>query len=306
MVYKCHRCFYLTNNKKDMRKHLSRKNKCKRVLESYMFTDDDIEKLSFEKINNDEIAVNKEYSKKNQYLEEVKKNNLKTCKFCKKEFFRKYELIRHLNKSTCFEINENQIQIDNVNNINNIKNEINNNQINNISINVFQNSKYQNDFIIPFNKEWDISNIDHKKKLLLFLSDNKYSKTMQEILKNDKNKNILFDDDKNSGVIFQDDQFINMDSDELIIKMMYKLYNHLINFYDDIKKDSDFDPDLNKHKNKLDEKYQDFNIDKDNITKEVVKNILIDIFQNHKDKIIEQFVEFNKYISNSENDKLNF
>jgi len=88
--------------------------------------------------------------------------------------------------------------------------------------------------------------------------------------------------------------------------MMYKLYNHLINFYDDIKKDSDFDPDLNKHKNKLDEKYQDFNIDKDNITKEVVKNILIDIFQNHKDKIIEQFVEFNKYISNSENDKLNF
>ena len=78
MVYKCHRCFYLTNNKKDMRKHLSRKNKCKRVLESYMFTDDDIEKLSFEKINNDEIAVNKEYSKKNQYLEEVKKNNFKT------------------------------------------------------------------------------------------------------------------------------------------------------------------------------------------------------------------------------------
>ena len=29
MVYKCHRCFYLTNNKKDMKKHLSRKNKCK-------------------------------------------------------------------------------------------------------------------------------------------------------------------------------------------------------------------------------------------------------------------------------------
>ena len=325
MVYKCHRCYYLTNNKKDMKKHLLRKNKCKRILDSYIYNDKDIEELSLTKLNleNKEIIINDEQdeskedlqiNEKTKYINEIKKNNIKECKYCNKVFFRKYELIRHLDKSNCFEINNSNNNnkesnnIKNINNISNIKNEINNSQINNISINLFAESKYNNDFIVPFNKEWDLSNIDQKKKLLLFLSDNKYSKTMEEILKNDKNKNILFNDNKTSGVIYQDDKFVDMDSEEIIIKTMYKLYNHLINFYDEIKKDNDFDSDLNKHKSKLEEKYQDFNINKDNITKEVVKNILIDIFQHHKDKIIEQFIEFNKYISKSDNDndKLNF
>ena len=63
-----------------------------------------------------------------------------------------------------------------------------------------------------------MSNIDHQKKLLLFLSDNKYTNTMEEILKNDKNKNVLFDDNNDCGLVFQDDKFINMASDEIIIK----------------------------------------------------------------------------------------
>ena len=316
MVYKCHRCFYLTNNKKDMKKHLVRKTKCKRVLESYIYKDEDIEELSLTKLNidknNNELLIQND-NDKNSYLNDIKKNNIKQCKYCSKIFYRKYELIRHLDKSNCYEINnlndeKDGNNINNFNNISNITNEINNNQINNISINLFTESNYAKDFIIPFNKEWDLSNIDQKKKLLLFLSDNKYSKTMEEILKNDKNKNVLFSDNKSSGVIFQDDKFIDMDSEEIIIKTMYKLYNHLTNFYDEIKKDNDFDSDLNKHKNKLDEKYQEFSINKDDITKEVVKNILIDIFQHHKDKIIEQFIEFNKYISKSDdnNNKLNF
>ena len=316
MVYKCHRCFYLTNNKKDMKKHLVRKTKCKRVLESYIYKDEDIEELSLIKLNidknNNELLIQID-NDKSSYLNDIKKNNIKQCKYCNKIFYRKYELIRHLDKSNCYEINNSNEEkvgnnINNFNNISNITNEINNSQINNISINLFTESNYSKDFIIPFNKEWDLSNIDQKKKLLLFLSDNKYSKTMEEILKNDKNKNVLFSDSKSSGVIFQDDKFIDMDSEEIIIKTMYKLYNHLTNFYDEIKKDNDFDSDLNKHKNKLDEKYQEFSINKDDITKEVVKNILIDIFQHHKDKIIEQFIEFNKYISkyDDNNNKLNF
>lgn len=315
MVYKCHRCFYLTNNKKDMKKHLVRKTKCKRVLESYIYKDEDIEELSLIKLNidknNNELLIQID-NDKSSYLNDIKKNNIKQCKYCNKIFYRKYELIRHLDKSNCYEINNSNEEkvgnnINNFNNISNITNEINNSQINNISINLFTESNYAKDFIIPFNKEWDLSNIDQKKKLLLFLSDNKYSKTMEEILKNDKNKNVLFSDSKSSGVIFQDDKFIDMDSEEIIIKTMYKLYNHLTNFYDEIKKDNDFDSDLNKHKNKLDEKYQEFSINKDDITKEVVKNILIDIFQHHKDKIIEQFIEFNKYISKyDDNNKLNF
>ena len=127
---------------------------------------------------------------------------------------------------------------------------------------------------------------------------------MEEILKNDKNKNVLFDDNNDCGLVFQDDKFINMASDEIIIKMMCKLYNHLQTFYDEIKNNNYINCDLNKHKDTLEEKYIDFN--KDNITKEVVKNILVDIFHNNKEKIIKQFLEFNKYLTTDDKNKVGF
>jgi hypothetical protein len=37
------------------------------------------------------------------------------------------------------------------------------------------------------------------------LADNKYSKTMEEILKNNKNLNILFDKNSDSGLIYKND-----------------------------------------------------------------------------------------------------
>ena len=54
---------------------------------------------------------------------------------------------------------------------NNMNHTINNQQINNISINVYNKDNNNNSKIykIPFDKEWDLSNIDHQKKLLLFL-----------------------------------------------------------------------------------------------------------------------------------------
>jgi hypothetical protein len=245
----------------------------------------------------------------------IKNNNIVDCIYCKKKFYRKYELIRHIENICPKYVNEEnkkknkeEENISNINYINNISNnnQINNQQINNISINVYNNDCIKNNKILitPFDKEWDMSNIDHQKKLLLFLSDNKYTNTMEEILKNDKNKNVLFDDNNDCGLVFQDDKFINMASDEIIIKMMCKLYNHLQTFYDEIKNNNYINCDLNKHKDTLEEKYIDFN--KDNITKEVVKNILVDIFHNNKEKIIKQFLEFNKYLTTDDKNKVGF
>ena len=371
MVFQCHRCFYITKNKKDMKKHLNRKNKCLRQIDSYKYNENKLEELSLINNNEDEIkikqknhnekichSINKNISdniinledpnnitnsihKNNlsdnieKYIQFIKKNNIVDCLYCQKKFYRKYELIRHIqkncskynnidnNKAFLIEsdpnnnnnnteriidnenMNENKNENKNDNDssyINYINNTINNQQINNISINVFNNEIEKNKlYMIPFDKEWDISNIDHQKKLLLFLSDNKYSNTMEEILKNDKNKNILFDDNNDSGLIFQDDKFMNMDSDEIIIKMMYKLYNHLQTFYDEIKNNNYINCDLDKHKYTLEEKYIEFNKNKDSVTKELVKNILVDIFHNNKDKIITQFIEFNKFLSEEKN-----
>ena len=383
MVFQCHRCFYYTKNRKDMRKHLNRKHKCSRIIDSYNYKEEKIEELSLinrneliiiksndfvseenniddniddniinsslidnslikqisQKLNetllNNEICTqmpcnpiispilstpifNNKINKINNIKEHIiyiKNNNIVDCIYCKKKFYRKYELIRHIENICPKYVNEEnkkknkeEENISNINYINNISNnnQINNQQINNISINVYNNDCIKNNKILitPFDKEWDISNIDHQKKLLLFLSDNKYTNTMEEILKNDKNKNVLFDDNNDCGLVFQDDKFINMASDEIIIKMMCKLYNHLQTFYDEIKNNNYINCDLNKHKDTLEEKYIDFN--KDNITKEVVKNILVDIFHNNKEKIIKQFLEFNKYLTTDDKNKVGF
>ena len=392
MVFQCHRCFYYTKNRKDMRKHLNRKHKCSRIIDSYNYKEEKIEELSL--INRNELIIiksndfisennnddnNEDNNEDNNIIDSniidssiidtniidnnlikqisqklnetllnneicasiptpipystpisttpistnnikehiiyIKNNNIVDCIYCKKKFYRKYELIRHIENICPKYVNEEnkkknkeEENISNINYINNISNnnQINNQQINNISINVYNNDCIKNNKILitPFDKEWDISNIDHQKKLLLFLSDNKYTNTMEEILKNDKNKNVLFDDNNDCGLVFQDDKFINMASDEIIIKMMCKLYNHLQTFYDEIKNNNYINCDLNKHKDTLEEKYIDFN--KDNITKEVVKNILVDIFHNNKEKIIKQFLEFNKYLTTDDKNKVGF
>ena len=59
MVYQCYRCFYYCKNKKDMKKHLSRKNKCIKKLESHNFDEDKLEYLSLlNKSDDEKIIVN--------------------------------------------------------------------------------------------------------------------------------------------------------------------------------------------------------------------------------------------------------
>ena len=315
-----------------MKKHLGRKNECVRNVDSYYYSDVQIQELSFKnkqekdliyvetKDETDLVDDNWEYSENSfhQVVLSYKKNNKKICCFCKKEFFRKYELLRHLEKKQCGILKE-KTQNSNVQNIyiqknieQNIENQqINNQQINNININVYNNSNIINSeakkILKNFNEEWDISKIDIQKKLLLLLSDNKYSNTMEEILKNDKNMNVLLDENNQSGIVFQENKFMNVDNDEIIVSTMYKLYNHLLKFYSDIKDDDDnlVNKDLKKHKDNIQEKYNDFN--KSKITKELVKNILIDIFHTKKEEIIEKFMEFNKFLSiDEENNKIGF
>lgn len=319
MVYQCYRCFYYCKNKKDMKKHFNRKNICGRKVESFNYEENKIEELSLiNKLEEELIIIDNEEELENKYLEweyddielkniieKQKNNNRKKCCFCSKIFFRKYELLRHLENNQCHILKQkkvkNIIQTNYIDNktINNNQ-QINNQQINNISINIYNNSNVVNEkgetIMYGFNEEWDISKIDLHKKLLLFISDNKYSNTMEEILKNDKNMNILLGENDNDAIVFQENKFMNVNNDEIIVKTMYKLYNHLLKFYTDIKEEEDFmNKDLNIHKNSLKEKYDSFN--NSNMTKEIVKNILLDIFHNKKDEVLEKFSEFNKYLS---------
>jgi hypothetical protein len=298
-----------------MKRHLSKKIKCHRLIESYKIKDNEIEELSLTPITeneikniNDLLCNNIEDTKNNfnnieDYIAYIDKNNEKKCIYCEKIFFRKYELKRHV-LSSCKKKSNILTKTDNSDNINNDLNDksklvinnnqqINNQQINNIQINVFNDKNIIN----SFDNDWDVTDIDLQKKILLFLADNKYSKTMEEILKNNKNLNVLFDKSSDTGLVYKNDidKFINIKSDDIIISIIYKLYSHLINFYDEIK-NNDFIKDLDIHKDKIEEKYTDFNNCQNKNIKNYVKNILVDIFDKYKDKITEQFIEFDKYI----------
>ena len=319
MYYQCKRCFYNTSKKIDMKRHLDRVIKCHRIIESYKYKDDELDKLSLSPISKNEIKIiqyidlqneveDKKFENFDEYISYIDENNSNNCIYCNKIFFRKYELKRHLKNCKMIKdkTKQNVFINNNINNnVNNINNVNNYQQINNISINLY-NEIEDKKVIVPFDEEWDISNIDIQKKILLFLSDNKYSKTIEEILKNEKNLNILFDKNSDYGLIYKNDvdKFTNMKSDEIIISVIYKLYNHLNKFYDEIKVNNFITSDLNLHKNTIEQKYNDFNNDKNSNVKNYVKNILIDIFEKYEDKIIENFLEFDKYIS--PNDKIGY
>jgi hypothetical protein len=127
---------------------------------------------------------------------------------------------------------DSNIKEDNKLNIN--YNTVNNTTVNNIINNTFNNTNITFNITspIPFDQNWDVSKIDDKQKLILFLEDKKYSKTMEEILQNEKNLNIILDKDSDLGLIYKNDveKFINMKSNDIIDKAMNKIYNHLAEF----------------------------------------------------------------------------
>jgi hypothetical protein len=310
MLYQCKRCFYLTKLKSDMKRHLERKTKCPRILESYKYNEKDLDYESLQPVEKNNIIENKLEENFNieNVINYITINKIKKCLYCSIEFSRHYELKRHI-KNNCklancnneiqkFEHNKNNDNNEKKyvqNNVtNNITNNITNNQINNITINVYNNKDNQNN-LLPFDQNWDVSSIDDKQKLLLFLADKKYSRTMEEILQNEKNNNIIFDKDTDLGLVYKNDvdKFINIKTNDIIDKAMCKIYNHLIDFYDDIKNKGYSVSELDSHKELVDQKFEEFNSDKNTKTKDYVKNILVDIFDKNKEKVIERFIKFN-------------
>jgi len=183
MKYECKRCFYNTQLKSDMKRHLNRKIKCPRILESYKYNDKDLEELSLTPNKNKEdikteLSNNKilENIKENIKLEDdvkninnfddilkyIKDNKCKKCFYCNLEFSRYYDLKRHITKNCkIFNINSTKI--------NDSKNYIRNNSTNiinqqNIIINIYNSS--ETDSIVN-----DIINICNSSKTENIVND---------------------------------------------------------------------------------------------------------------------------------------
>ena len=196
MKYECKRCFYNTLLKSDMKRHLNRKIKCPRILESYKYNDKDLEELSLTPTKNKEgvkieLSNNKilENIKENIKLDDdvkninnfddilkyIKDNKCKKCFYCNLEFTRYYDLKRHI-KENCkiFNINSKKGN----DSKNNITNSILNQQ--NIVINIYNSS--ERDSIVN-----DIINICNSSKTENIVND---------IITDITNKNSLFNNNE--------------------------------------------------------------------------------------------------------------
>jgi len=127
---------------------------------------------------------------------------------------------------------------------------------------------------ISFDDNFNASKIDNNNKLMLLISTSKFTKTLEKLLENKVNLNVLIDTTTDNGLVYNK-EFINMKNNDIIKKTMNKLYKNLIDFHNDILYDNEIDID----KKSLDLILETINNDYNNFINndEFRQNIIIDI-----------------------------
>lgn len=275
--FECKRCFNKFYQLIDIQRHLNKKKKCIRNIESFKYKDEDLEKVSLERI----------------YIKEESNKNI--CELCNKQ----YSTPRTLNFHKLNNCKFNNEKIDNEKNDipkkdkntpkiinNNISNTIYNN-CNNITINNNININFS--IAKDFNEEWDSTKINDNLKLILLLSNSKFTNTLENILENEVNLNVLIDNTSESGLVYTNNSLKKMDIKDIVNKSMDKIYNQLCEFHNDLIEPNRFDlnkdilsGELNTVKNKY-EKYK-----KDIEMREKVNKLITNIYNKKKDETISE------------------
>ena len=269
--FQCFRCFYKCLLKTDMIRHINKKNLCTRKLDSYIYSEEELKIKSLNRI----------------YISNLLDKHL--CSFCNKDFVSSSSLKRHSinyckNKTNSLNnIDEsiNNINIDeSINNIN-IDESINNINIDeSININIDNSVKINLNInlLSSFDKNWNIEHIDNNLKLILLLHNSKFTKTLENILDNKSNLNVLLDTTKKEGIVFNEDKIQHKDIKEILKKSMDKLYEQLCGFYTDLSNPNILDINISVLSDELNEakiKYNNYkkDISIQNKVNELISNI---------------------------------
>jgi len=284
--FECVRCGYHTIKKSNILVHLNKKKKCTKRIESFIYSDEEVLKLSLIRKNN-------------------KQNIENICKYCNKTYTTKRFLLKHM-ETYCrlakkgdednLEENENDKEeeknkifktINNNNTVNNNNNTINNNTINNnIYIINLPNMP------ISFEKEWDTKHIDMYLKQLLLLTDNKYTELLKQILENKNNLNVIMDKNSEVGYVYDSgNNYKNMEKDEIANLSMKKLHNELNKIKDEVINNSKIPVDIGKGILTIDNKYQEY-VNNKNVQNSVNCHIT-DIFDQSKKEALEIYNNLN-------------
>jgi hypothetical protein len=263
--YECKRCFFKFYQKNDMKRHINKKNLCSRTIESYKICEDKLVELSL--IRNKK----KEFKNNCSFLQSTKSDDLTSE--------------TDLPKINCAINNNEHLNNDSIS-INN--SEINNiNNINNISINI--------NLLKSFDEDWDTSEIDINKKLILLLNNSKFTKTLEHILENEVNLNVIIDNTSHNGLVYKNKELVIMNIKDIVQKSMEKLHKHLCDFHKDV-----IDPNkndvtkntinmLNNELQTVNEKYDDFKNNEE--IKDTVNNFFTNIYNTKKETTIKKYGE---------------
>lgn len=325
MNYICKNCSYKTKHFIDITRHINRINRCKKDLHGYNFSEEEIIKLSLiPYINNkqnldiktdkNKTIINKK--KLFELLSLIEKNKLKKCPLCNEIFDKIIDLRNHLILN-CISLDlENNLKNNNLstinNNSNNLTSSINNptitgntnstiNEINGNNNNIVNNINNIHVYSpISFDNDWNTDHLSNVDKNLLILSMVKYTKTLEFLLKNKSNHNVLIDKETNSGLIYKNNIIEKLSIDEICDQSFDKLYNHLNSFYKDSKNINIgcVNPeyiDIEKKSMKI--KYFNYKDDENN-NKNLANNSMIEIFNQVKDETLENFNKIEKLKEN--------
>ena len=293
--YECKRCNFQSKQKTGMIRHLTRKNKCIKNIQSYKYNDEDLYNLS--------LIILKDDINKNKY----------ECNICYKYFSTKGNLKKHITKHDDGTLSNKPLSKKNddvytekdllklmENNINStiIKENINNNHNNSHTINnITVNQQFNNYNIInmknpnSFDKEWDLSQISYENKLFLITCcSTKYSELLKYILQNDDNLNVIIENETNTGIVYKNDieKYIHLNKEDIIDQSLTKLNQQLNNLCKEISlknNNPQLDNKFEFESLSINKKFQDYKSNNNNI-KNGVENIICDIFNEKKDKTI--------------------
>jgi len=323
--YICKRCNYTSKRLGDLKKHLNKKIICTKNPKSYGYTDEELIILSLIPYNNeiqennninicnkDVIIINKD--ELFDIITNIELNKKKVCDYCSKKFNTINNLKNHVltncrlklslniqnfNNGETSENTNNDNKIINIqNNIDNVTNNLTNNLTHNITTNNNITINLQMKPIISFDKDWDISHLDEAVKQSIFLSSYKFTKFIEHILQNDRNLNILFDNENNKGTVYVNDEFKVMDKSNIVDESISKIHSQLTQIYNEIKDNNTFfipGKYLENEKKHTDDKLDDYK-NNDNVRKNVI-GCVVNIFEQHKDDIIQKYKELDIYDS---------
>jgi len=295
-TYLCKKCNIRKKHYNDLKKHLYKKKQCSKNLNAFNYSDDQLLILTLlpyfdnihcvdeKELENFKTSNNlfKNKDKLFNILEIIDKTKTKKCLYCDKEFSKNIELRKHILLS-CFynELEKNKNDISKTSTI--INNNINIGNINNINniTNIYVNVKNP----IPFDEDWDISQIDLEKKTNLLFSKIMYTKLLEEILKNDINLNVIIDKDNDSGMVYKNDidKYIQMKLKDIVDNSMDKLKKHLINI-NEVSSDICLDDCLLPSKNIIEKKHSEY---KTNLKiQKIVNDLVANIYETKKNDAI--------------------